>query len=1029
MALIRSGSVGTESPYLQYELYADQTGGSVNNRTIKITLKAKLSSGYYGYPANWRANINGTWSGWMRLKGTERWNKNDGFRTFEYSTTTDVGTTSSKAITVGFGIDSYNGDDSWDSTTTGSFTVGATNRPPNPPSNIIVRNGSSANSPVLSAGIVPENITTLYITWSAGSDPDGDQLTYALNESINNGGYVQRDFGTDLAHSYNTNGWDEGGTIQFYVDAKDTKGAWSSKTYSGVLTKNRLTAGTIYEYSNNINFNTKSFEARFRGGSNTDKSAVTYSCYSDSITIYNQTYTSDTKQTILIWRTGDATPASNQPYIKFNELVELYRSNNFTGTLSMGLFSKNIHGTKKSTVAAVVQVDLRVAPVAPSSVSITGGKAKKTIAGSTVYLPNGTDDITFSWTASTNPLNAPFSYDLYEVYNGEATKIATVGSNSTSYSYVRPPQLNDIASLAFKVVAITSYGYSSEKTSNQIRLEYYNPPTISVGEISRKDTSASVNVLIKINTSIPSVQGTGTWECSNNQKGNITTSSNNINITNLKSDSTYSLIILYNDNSGLSTSRRESISIGKNLPIFSINKFGVGVNGYEANSSYSLFTKGSGYLDGLRIKSNSGLDDCNTYKTEEFWINRTNGKSLNRPTNYATVFNIGSDNSTNFQLACSYTAYPGFWVRGRHDTTGNYHDWAQVYTTLNKPTAADVGLSNVQNRAFNWSWGSSIPTHVWGSQGDSTNQYVYKVSTHGDRFNCFPFVGTDGVMETGKYIDFHGSSDSTGDFQTRLTSVSNAEFNISAENLTLANNNNTWKSLDLMRNGCLARFGIGSDGTGADANCATVETWNSGASGYTTRLEVGANKLRYIKNIGGSPALNVWVDSGAHGGIAIGSSSTTYLKWLRGTAQLQVRNYDDNAYTQIVASSFTNGSRREYKQDIDDIDASIVKDIVMNNHIKTYHLKEEVKEMESLEAEAQALGFELEEEMTTPNTRAGLILEDLTPEADDLLHPERTDGIDTYAMVSVLWRFCQEQQKAIDRLEQENKEIKEKLGL
>lgn len=1024
MALIRSGSVGTESPYLQYELYADQTGGSVNNRTIKITLKAKISSGYYGYPANWRANINGTWSGWMRLKGTESWNKNDGFRTFEYSATTNVGTTSSKAITVGFGIDSYSGDDSWDSTVTGSFTVGATNRPPNPPTNIIVRNGNSANSPVLNAGIVPENITTLYITWSAGSDPDGDQLTYALNESINNGGYVQRDFGTDLAHSYNTNGWDEGGTIQFYVDARDTKGAWSSKTYSGVLTKNRLTAGTIYEYSNNINFNTKSFEARFRGGSNTDKSAVTYSCYSDSITIYNQTYTSDTKQTILIWRTGDATPASNQPYIKFNELVELYRSNNFTGTLSMGLFSKNTHGTKKSTVAAVVQVDLRVAPVAPSSVSITGGKAKKTIAGSTVYLPNGTDDITFSWKASTNPLNAPFSYDLYEVYNGEATKITTVGSNITSYSYVRPPQLNDIASLAFKVVAITSYGYSSEKTSNQIRLEYYNPPTISIGEVVRRDTSASVDVLVKINTSIPSVSGIGTWECSNSQKGNITTT-NNINITNLKSESTYSLIILYNDNSGLSTSRRESISIGKNLPIFLINGFGIGVNGYKADSTYSLNVKGSGFLDGFKFSDKTNLD-CNTYKTNEFWINRTVGASPNRPTDYCTVFNIGADYNSNFQLACSYGTTTGFWVRGRHDTSGKYHPWAQVYTTQNKPSAADVGLSNVQNRAFNWSWGSSTPTHVWGSQGDSTNQYVYKVSTHGDRFNCFPFVGTDGVMEVGKYIDFHGSSGSTGDFQTRLTSVSNAEFNISAANLTLAANNNTWKSFDLMRNGYTARFGIG--GHANNGYGPTFECWHPNGTSFQSRLDVAGDRLSFFQQ-GGDKTFNVFVNSSGHGGITIGSTSTTYLKWLRGTTQLQVRNYADNAYTQIVASSFTNGSRRKYKQDIDDIDASIVKDIVMNNHIKTYHLKEEVKEMESLEAEAQELGFELEEEMTTPNTRAGLILEDLTPEADNLLHPERTDGIDTYAMVSVLWKFCQEQQKAIDRLEQENKEIKEKLGL
>ena len=249
--------------------------------------------------------------------------------------------------------------------------------------------------------------------------------------------------------------------------------------------------------------------------------------------------------------------------------------------------------------------------------------------------------------------------------------------------------------------------------------------------------------------------------------------------------------------------------------------------------------------------------------------------------------------------------------------------------------------------------------------------------------------------------------------------------NITGENITLADNN-AWKSLDIMRNGYSARFGIG--GHANSRYGPSIECWQPNNTSLSSRLDITTDKLSFFKP-GGDKAFEVFVDSGGHGGITIGSTSTTYLKWLRGTAQLQVRNYDDNAYTQIVASSFTNGSRREYKQNIDDIDASIVKDIVMNNHIKTYHLKEEVKEMESLEAEAQELGIELEVEMTTPNTRAGLILEDLTPEADNLLHPERTDGIDTYAMVSVLWKFCQEQQKAIDRLEQENKEIKEKLGL
>ena len=785
MALIRSGSVGTESPYLQYELYADQTGGSVNNRTIKITLKAKISSGYYGYPANWRANINGTWSGWMRLKGTESWNKNDGFRTFEYSATTDVGTTSSKAITVGFGIDGYGGDDTWDSTVTGSFTVGATNRPPNPPSNIIVRNGNSANSPVLNAGIVPENITTLYITWSAGSDPDGDQLTYVLNESINNGGYVQRDFGTDLAHSYNTNGWDEGGTIQFYVDARDTKGAWSSKTYSGVFTKNRLTAGTIYEYSNNINFNTKSFEARFRGGSNTDKSAVTYSCYSDSITIYNQTYTSDTKQTILIWRTGDATPASNQPYIKFNELVELYRSNNFTGTLSMGLFSKNTHGTKKSTAAAAaVQVDLRVAPNPAKGQNISTNTSyspiyKKVASSNNYYfIPDGSNVCRVHWNLGSGKLGEDVRYEVYVSYNnGGWQKLADVPQGTSNYAYYNHVIPKQTVSQQFKYLirTITSYGYHSDAITPAQTLHFYNTPGIAVGTITRGATTCDVKVTVKTNTSIPNVGTVGSWLTNPaTSRGNLNASQGeqNIAVTGLTDAGTYTLKVTYNDNTGFSGNQVRDIAIGQNTPIFFINKYGIGVNGAQANSAIALNVKGaanvsnvlnsnllggssahgstyvkdlnnlwkSGFYDiegganqpfdgwnwvincahtnnrdgykygfqiaarngghkyamrstnvrgegnwsvlyhtnnkptaadvgalpltggtltgklsveGIKLRDKAGLD-CNTYKTDEFWVNKTGNTSPNRPDDWCTVFNIGADNNANFQIACSY---------------------------------------------------------------------------------------------------------------------------------------------------------------------------------------------------------------------------------------------------------------------------------------------------------------------------------------------------------------------------------------
>ena len=94
---------------------------------------------------------------------------------------------------------------------------------------------------------------------------------------------------------------------------------------------------------------------------------------------------------------------------------------------------------------------------------------------------------------------------------------------------------------------------------------------------------------------------------------------------------------------------------------------------------------------GIKLPDKAGLD-CNTYKTDEFWVNRTGNTSPNRPDDWCTVFNIGTVSNANFQLACSYAGAPNFWVRGRHDTSGNYQPWAKVYTTQNKPTAADVGL-------------------------------------------------------------------------------------------------------------------------------------------------------------------------------------------------------------------------------------------------------------------------------------------------------------------------------------------------
>ncbi len=730
MALVKSGTTGVGSPLLQYELYAEQTAASVNNRTIKITLKAKPNgNGFYGYPVNWRANINGTWSGWMAMKGAETWKGADGFKTFTYTATTNVGTTSSKAITVGFGSDSYGGDNDWDSTVTGSFTVGFTNRAPGAPSSIIVRNGGNSNSPLLSSGIVPENVSSVYVSWNAAVDPDGDTLKYALNQSLNDGGYTQVDLGNDLDHAYTPSNWGEGASIKFYVDAQDSKGAWSPKTYSGSYTKNRLSAGGFSGHSNDVSFETQYFDLMFGGGSNTDKSSVTYSCYSDTLTIYNQTYVGGSSQRILIWREGDSTPSSNQPYIRFTDIINHYKNSSYTGRLHVGLRTKNNYGTVK-TSSGSIGVNVQIAPEPPQEVVITGGAVKKNIAGLDVYVPNGVDEIDFSWTSSTNKLGAPFTYDLYQLFNGVEIKITSVASTVNNFSIVLEEQIGETTNLSFKVVAITNYGFSASTVSSSVVLEYYNPPTISIGEIYRTDSTASFDVSVNTNTSIASVVGGCDWQASNSTTGTIE-SEGRVELVDLQSQSSYSVTLKYGDNSGLSDIKQETVGIGRNLPIVDISENGLGVGGVVANSTYSLNVEGS---------SNS---------TEVY----ENGIRVYSPNSKPTPKDIGAIAATS-----SSTGYYGM------EGPGGSAGWLRTPSTGIIPYENGLGRLGTSSWRFEDVCTSKINGLTVGVSSSLGN-------------NAIPTVANDGVMEVGQIIDFNLPG-SGKDYDARIQAFSNGNIAI-----------------------------------------------------------------------------------------------------------------------------------------------------------------------------------------------------------------------------------------------------------
>ena len=703
MALIKSGTLGSGKPLLAYELHAEQTGASGTSRTVKITAKFKVngsSASWYGYACNWRARVHNSYGSWSSIKGTESWNGGQAYRSFSQTLTVDVGTTSSTVITVGLYTDSQI-DNSWDGNATGSFTVGSTNTAPYFPSGsaITVRSGSSASGTVLS-GIIPENTNTVYISWSSAKDNEGGTLTYALNHSINGGGYSQIDFGTDLEHSYNIGSGNEGQTIQYYVDCRDSAGLWSSKIYSGVLTKNRFTGDTLSS-SSSISYDSTSLAFSYSGASNTNGNGTftrTLSC--DGITVYNPSLSSS-PATVTIYKSGTVPSGC---YIKFDDIKNKFANSSYKGTLTFTLTTTNAYGTTRTTSKSI-NVNLQTTPNAVGSCSIAtdaNSTAYKTVASTNnkYFIPDGSNIIRVNWTAGSGKLGEAISYELYVAYgSGSWSKVATLASGTLYYNHVVPKQTIS-QTIKYKVRTITGYGTYADRDTSAQTLHYYNPPSLTTGTLTRGATTCDVQVTIKSLSSIPNINTVGTWNCYN--KGTTTSVSNGsltvsqavqtIKATGLTDSGQYDLKVTFKDDTGFSANATVTVAIGANSPIFFVNKYGISVNGYKADSKYSISVKGSGFLDGLKLRDYTSLD-CNTYKPDEIWVNRTAGTSPNRPTDYCTVFNIGAVSSSNFQLACSYGRETGFWVRGRYDISGDYHPWAKVYTTQNKPTAADVGAA------------------------------------------------------------------------------------------------------------------------------------------------------------------------------------------------------------------------------------------------------------------------------------------------------------------------------------------------
>lgn len=734
MALIASGIHGS-SPGMSYEFYAEQTSGSGNNRTIKITLKLKAgqySTSFYGYPVQWRANVNGSWSGWMTVKGGESWRGSDGFRTFTYTATTNVGTTSSKSITVGIETDSI-GYTHWDFTKTGSLTVSQTNVAP-------TISGTVTTSP---SGTFSETTSSVTVTSPQASDANGNLSGYRCQVSINGGSWTQIYSGASRTFTHNIGSYGEGTSFVYKFDAYDSAGAWSSGSVSSAtIYKNRFNMDSITS-AGSITYSSSNISIAFGGGSNTQSGvSITrkLSC-NNGITVYNPTVTTS-PITLTIYKSGTA---PSTPYIKFDDLKKVFATstNKGKGTLTFTLTGTNSNGTVK-TSTKVVSVNLTTTPPKVTNAIISTVQSESTnyltVASTTnkYFIPDGSKHTRVKWDVKTGSIGESLTYQLFVAYgSGSYTKVADIASGVAYYNHVIPKQTVSQA-FKYKIRAISSYDsnlYSEVETTAQT-LHYYNEVGLTQGTITRTSTGADVIVTIKSNSSIPNINTKGTWKnCTAGTttaltSGNLTVAqtAQTIKITGLSDGGTYDLIITYNDNTGFVTANKTAtIRIGANLPVMFVNKYGVGVNGVSADSSNSFKVKGNSNIAGTLNATNLQVGGANVYHTgrkptpadigasptshnhfncgiidakdlNDYTTEGLQGVCNNNCTNqpasgYFYIFNMKYNNTNIKQIAYGYNTNRMY---TRYRFNGTWSGWQKVYTSDNKPTLSELSAYGFQ---------------------------------------------------------------------------------------------------------------------------------------------------------------------------------------------------------------------------------------------------------------------------------------------------------------------------------------------
>ena len=217
----------------------------------------------------------------------------------------------------------------------------------------------------------------------------------------------------------------------------------------------------------------------------------------------------------------------------------------------------------------------------------------------------------------------------------------------------------------------------------------------------------------------------------------------------------------------------------------------------------------------------------------------TTGQLTDQPSQWGFVHNIMTSTSSEVHQLWTTQAGGDIYHRG-----GNASGWATSWKKLldssnfnsYAPTLTGTGATgtwgiNISGSSASCTGNAATATKLTSSAGGVTTPIYFSsgkpaactMATSGNWWGALSYIGTDGVMEIGKYIDFHNSDTSTKDFSTRITCNGDTqnELTLPTKSGTIALTSDLSSYLPLS----------GGTITGAIKKASTSQSWVNGRSG------------------------------------------------------------------------------------------------------------------------------------------------------------------------------------------------------